>query len=383
MSRAFGLGVPQPIRIFLVGERLASLEPMLVESSDIEISGIAKNGKEALVLISKQNPQVICTELEMPVMDSLDLTRGIMATDPRPILVVSWLGQQEDRDKTLQLFEAGAIEVFPLLDSDSERVRYANAYELIKKIKILSGVMVFRRRQILPVSSWVSTPSVSSEPSQELPGIVVIGASTGGPPALKEILTQLPDDFSFPIVCIQHICQGFLQGLVDWLAVDCSLTVSIAQAGEMPQAGTVYFPPEHRHLKFDADGRFVIVNGSRTDDHIPSVTVSFQSAAYRFGSHVIAVLLTGMGEDGAEGMLSIAEQGGITIAQNEQSCVVFGMPHRAIEAKAASHILPLEDIAFMLISTVVKYSTRVGDEDFLQNPSAQNSAAGTNKPFET
>lgn len=371
MSKAFGLGVVQPIRIFLVGERLASLQPMLVVSSDIEISGIAKNGKEALDLIPKQNPQVICTELEMPVMDGLDLTRGIMDTDPRAILVVSWLGQQEDRDKTLQLFESGAIEVFPLLDSASEQVRYANAQELIKKIKILSGVMVFRRRQILPVSSWVSTPSVSSESSQEIPGIVVIGASTGGPPALKEILIQLPDDFSFPIVCIQHICQGFLQGLVDWLAVDCSLTVSIAQAGEMPQAGRVYFPPERRHLKFDADGRFVIVNGAKTDDHIPSVTVSFQSAAYRFGSHVIGVLLTGMGEDGAEGMLSIAEQGGITIAQNEQSCVVFGMPHRAIEVKAASHILPLQDIAFMLISTVVKYSTREGDEDFLQNHSSQ------------
>ncbi len=369
MSKATAPSAQQPIRIFLVGERLASLQPMLVAASDIEIVGTAKNGKEAMDLILTQNPQVICTELEMPVMDGLDLTRGIMATDPCAILVVSWLGRQEDPDITLQLFESGAIEVFPLLDSDSERVRSANAQELIKKIKILSGVMVFRRRQILPVSPWVSTPVVSDESSQEISGIVVIGASTGGPPALKEILLQLPDDFLFPVVCIQHICQGFLQGLVDWLAVDCRLTVSIAKAGEMPRAGTIYFPPENRHLKFDVDGRFVIVNGSETDEHVPSVTVSFQSAAYRFGSHVIGVLLTGMGEDGVEGMLTIAEQGGITIAQNEQSCVVFGMPHRAIEVKAVSHILPLQDIAFMLISTVVKYSTQETDHDCISNHS--------------
>ncbi len=373
MSKACRPDVEQPIRAFLVGEKLAALQQMLVAASDIEIIGTAKNGKEALDLIPKKNPLVICTELEMPVMDGLDLTRCIMTTDPRAILVVTSFGQKEDRDKTFQLFESGAIEVFPLLDGESEQALYANVQELIKKVRILSGVMVFRRRQILPVSSWASTSVVSDESFQNIPGIVVIGASTGGPPALKEILLQLPDNFSFPIVCVQHICQGFLQGLVDWLAVDCPLTVSIAQAGEMPQAGKVYFPPENQHLKFDTNRRFVIVNGSKTDDHIPSVTVSFQSAAYRFGSHAIGVLLTGMGEDGVEGMLTIAEQGGITIAQNEQSCVVFGMPHRAIELKAASHILPLQDIAFTLISTVVKYSTEETDQDVFPNLSNQES----------
>jgi two-component system chemotaxis response regulator CheB len=148
--------------------------------------------------------------------------------------------------------------------------------------------------------------------------------------------------------------QGFLQGLVDWLAVDCALPIAIAQTGERPHAGTVYFPPEGRHLKFDADGQFLVADGPKVDDHFPSVTVTFQSAAYRFGRHVIGVLLTGMGQDGVDGMLAIVEQGGVTIAQNEQSCVVFGMPQRAIEVKAVSHILPLQDIASMLISTVVR-----------------------------
>ena len=354
MLKVVSSEIQQPIRTFLVGEKLASLQHMLVAASDIEIIGTAKNGREALDLIPKKNPQVICTELEMPIMDGLDLTRGIMTKDPRAILVVRWSSQKEDRDKTFQLFESGALEVLSMPDDQCEGAVRASVQEWIKKIKILSGVMVLRKRQILQEASMKLQTVMTGEGVQALPGIVVIGASTGGPPALKEILTKLPGGFVFPIVCVQHICEGFLQGLLDWLAVDCSLTVSVARDGELPQAGTVYFPPEHQHLKFDVNGRFVIANGSNRDDHVPSVTVAFQSAAYRFGSHVVGVLLTGMGEDGVEGMVTIAEQGGITIAQNEESCAVFGMPHRAIEVKAASHILPLQDIASMLISAASK-----------------------------
>ncbi len=357
MSKALGPYAGQPIRTFLVGETLASLQVTLVASSEIEISGTAKNGQEALELIPKTNSQVICTELEMPIMDGLDLTRGIMATDPRAILVVSRLGAQENCDKIIQLFEAGAIEVFPLSDNECGPVFDVMMQDLIQKIKILSGVMVWRRRQILSNIARESKRTISGEGSQAIRGMVVMGASTGGPPALKEILAQLPADFPFPIVCVQHIGQGFLQGLLDWLAVNCSLVVAIAVDGKRPQAGTVYFPPECQHLTFDADGMFLISNGSGVDHHIPSVTVCFQSAANRFGSHVIGVLLTGMGEDGVEGMLAIADQGGITIAQNEQSCVIFGMPQRAIEVKAASHILPLQDIASMLLSTASKCTT--------------------------
>lgn len=155
--------------------------------------------------------------------------------------------------------------------------------------------------------------------------------------------------------------------MVDWLAVDCSLPVAIAEAGARLQAETVYFPPEWLHLKFDADGNFLVAKGSKVDGYLASVTVSFQSASYRFGSPDIGVLLTRMGEDGVNGMLAIADQGGITIAQNEQSCVVFGTPQRAIEVKAASHILSLQDIASMLIRTVSKFTTCGSDWCFPQD----------------
>jgi two-component system chemotaxis response regulator CheB len=354
MSKFVGPWAGPPIRTFLVGQLLVPLEQILVTSSDIEICGTAMNGKEALERIPRIKPQVICTELEMPVMDGLDLTRGIMATDPRPILVMSRFGEQEDREKTVQLFEAGALEVFPMPDYESNHVFPASAQALINKIKILSGVMVLRRRQILPPMAMKPYDDLLGEFFQTVQRLVLIGASTGGPQALKEILGHLPAEFPLPIVCVQHMSQGFLQGLVDWLAVDCVLPIAIAQTEERPHAGTVYFPPEGRHLKFDADGRFLVTDGPKVDDHLPSVTVAFQSAAYRFGHQVIGVLLTGMGQDGVDGMLAIAEQGGVTIAQNEESCVVFGMPHRAIEVKAVSHILPLQDIASMLISTVVR-----------------------------
>ncbi len=347
----------RPIRTFLVGEALASLRQMIATSSEIEITGTADNGKEALELIPKSNAQVICTELEMPVMDGLDFTRGLMATDPRAILVVSRPGQKEDRRKMCQLFEAGVIEIFSMSENESELACNANVQELIKKIKILSGVIVLRRREIFLHVALGAKQSLSGIASQAKPALVVIGASTGGPQALKEILIQLPADFSSPIVCVQHISQGFLQSLVEWLAVDCSLPIVVAKAGERPQAGTVYFPPECRHLKFDADGNFLVAIGAKTDTHIPSVSVTFQSAAYCFGRHVIGVLLTGMGDDGVDGMLAIVEQGGITIAQNEQTCVVFGMPQRAIEAKAASHILPLQDIASMITRGLWKNPT--------------------------
>ncbi|MDH5426607.1 MAG: response regulator [Nitrospirota bacterium] len=349
--------VGQPIRLFLVGEALAPFQQVLAKSTEIEVIGTARNGKDALDFLSQKNPQVICTQLEMPILDGLDLTREVMSTNPRAILVLSRLDQPEDREKTYQLFEAGALDMFPLPDSESLHAFSECGPAFINKIKILSGVVVLRKRQILPRMTMKPYDCMTGEPKPAFPGMVVIGASTGGPQALKEILSHLPVGFPVPIVCVQHMSQGFLQGLVDWLALDCALPITFAETGERPVGGTVYFPPEGRHVKFDADGQFLVVDGPKVDDHLPSVTVAFQSAAYRFRRHTIGVLLTGMGQDGVDGMGAIAKQGGLTIAQNEQTCVVFGMPQRAIEMKAASHILPLQDIASMLISAVAQFDT--------------------------
>jgi two-component system chemotaxis response regulator CheB len=174
---------------------------------------------------------------------------------------------------------------------------------------------------------------------------VVIGASTGGPQALREILSRLPATFPLPVVCIQHIGSSFLSGMVDWLADACPLTVRKAAHGETPQPKMVYFAPEDAHLELDSGGRFLLSIAPLFDGHRPSITVTMQAAARCFGGGAVGVLLTGMGRDGADGMASIATAGGITIAQDEASSVVYGMPKEAVALGAVQKILPLERIA--------------------------------------
>jgi two-component system chemotaxis response regulator CheB len=177
----------------------------------------------------------------------------------------------------------------------------------------------------------------------------VIGASTGGPQVLYNILSSLPANFPLPILCVQHISEGFLKGLVDWLNSGCALSVTIAQPGILPLPGTVYFAPERVHLEIDHQGRLAWLDAMPVDGHRPSVTVLFKSVAAYYRRATIAVLLTGMGRDGAAGMQAISQAGGLTIAQDEASCVVFGMPREAIALGAAQHILPSTEIAPWLL----------------------------------
>jgi len=341
----------RPVRVLLVEDSLPILKQMLSASPEVELVGAARNGKEALELIPQVRPEVICTEFEMPVMDGLGLTKEVMTKEPRAILVIDKPATKEVSHKIFQLLEAGAIDVFP---KPNESDYQAYRKELIKKIKILSGVMVLRKRQVSPAVGSLPKNVPSADCRQSEFEIIVIGASTGGPQALQHILSQLPADFPIPVICVQHICKGFLYALVDWLASNCPMQVKIAQPGETPKPGTVYFPPENTHLEFDADGRFLASISPLSNGHRPSIDVSFKAASRRFGKAAIAVLLTGMGQDGAKGMQSIAQVGGLTIVQDERSCVVFGMPQRAIELQAASHILPLREIAFMLRTNVSK-----------------------------
>jgi two-component system chemotaxis response regulator CheB len=174
--------------------------------------------------------------------------------------------------------------------------------------------------------------------------VVAIGASTGGPQALQTVLKCLPGDFPVPILCVQHIGMGFLDGLVGWLGAGCRLRVKVVEPAEEPRPGTVYFPQEGTHLVLDAAKRLITSLEAPVAQHRPSVTTTFRSVAARFGKTALAVLLTGMGADGAHGMLDVRRAGGVTIAQDETTCMVFGMPRQAIELGAAQHVLPLDQI---------------------------------------
>ncbi|MGV0103497.1 protein-glutamate methylesterase [Nostoc sp. DSM 114160] len=373
-----------PIRVFLVEDSLVALtilKRILASSLEVDVVGTARNGVEALERIPAAQPQVICTDLHMPKMDGLELTRRIMADYPRPILVISTsVNTQEDSRNVFKLLQAGALDVFPKPNIDSLSDYEQVKHELINRIKVLAGVTVFTRhtsratveRRMHLVSPKKPEPfslkpvsnlqfPIRNLPS--LPKVVAIGASTGGPQALYAILKQLPANFPVPILCVQHISEGFLQGLVDWLAAECFLRVTIAQPGEFPKPGTVYFAPERQHLQLDTQGRLTTVSTPPVSGHRPSVTALFQAVAICYPRSAVGILLTGMGRDGADGLQAIAQAGGTTIAQDEQTCVVFGMPKEAIALGAAQHILAIGEIAPMLLNRISSYSRGQGTGD--------------------
>ncbi len=239
------------------------------------------------------------------------------------------------------------MDVFPKPQGGEAADYEAIKQQLITKIKIVAGVSVFtkpnRKRKSQPTSQQQNQSNTNNQ--EKGIQIITIGSSTGGPNALSKILTQLkPHAITLPIVCVQHISPGFLSGLVNWLGVESGLKVKIAADKELPVAGTVYFAPENYHLGIDNRGRFTYLKQAAVDGHKPSVTVTFTSIAEYYGHQALAILLTGMGKDGAAGMKAIHERGGITIAQDEKTCIVFGMPKEAIALNAVRHILPLERI---------------------------------------
>lgn len=341
-----------PIRVFLVEDSpiaLSILKQLLETTPDIVVVGTAATGKEALLQIPACQPDVVCTDLYMKEMDGLELTRQLMARFPRPVLVISVaVGEAQT---AFELLQAGAVDVFP--KPSSGLMADYNRDELINKIRVLSGVRVFARR--LPPCPPASTgrplsPQVTAATPQT--AIVGIGASTGGPPAIAKILQQLPANFPVPILCTQHISVGFLSGLVAWLARETRLQVTIATAGETPQPGVVYFAPDSHNLEVDCRGRLTLSAPVEGEWHCPSINVMFRSLAAFYGEAAVGILLTGMGADGAAGMQAISRVGGITIAQDEATSVIFGMPKEAIALGAARYVLPIEQIGAFLAKLV-------------------------------
>jgi two-component system chemotaxis response regulator CheB len=338
-----------PIRVLLVDDSPVSLEiirRMLATAPDIEVVGCAGDGLQALALIPELHPDVVCTDLHMPRMDGLALTREMMLRYPLPILILSVSVQADQKHNIFSMLEAGALDVLAKPRGERQADLGSIALELITKIRILSGVRIIRSGAAagkIPTAPRISSRAGlgAANPAR----IVGIGASTGGPQAFDAILRQLPQHFALPLVCVQHIAQGFMQGLVDWLADRCRIRVCSAEEGGTPLAGTAYFPPDNRHLEIGADGRFRCSAAAPLNGHRPSVDVAFSSLARAYGGTAVGVLLTGMGRDGAQGLLEIRSAGGNTIAQDQASSVVFGMPGIAVELGAARHVLGLEEIA--------------------------------------
>ncbi len=333
------------IRVLLVDDSplvLAILRRMIETAPDLQVVATAANGEEALQELGAREVDVVCTDLNMPRVDGLELTRRIMRTNPKPILVISVAVQKEDEHTVFELLRAGAVDVFPKPKGGLKSEEEAWTKALVNKIRVVSGVVVFHKHGERTQFESAKTSVVAPAPEVEL---LAMAASTGGPQAYAAVLSALPANFPAPIICVQHISLGFLDGLVRWLNDRCGIRVRVAKHGETVQPGNVYFPEEDTHLEIEQGGRLRSVRSEPFHGFRPSATVMFESVAKSHGKRAAGVIMTGMGDDGARGLKALREAGGLTIAQDEATSVVYGMPGEAARLGAAQHILALGDIA--------------------------------------
>ena len=307
-------------------------------TSDLTVVGEAGNGQEAVALTERLKPDIVIMDILMPVMDGLAAIEIIMARFPAPILVLSATMDDREVNHAFTAIRKGALDVMEKPGMQALGAGGDFAATIIEKVRILARVRVIRR--------WPSSRgAVALKPlsTGRDRGILAIGASTGGPKAVMGILRSLPLRFEGAVFVVQHIASGFARGFAQWLDHECAIKVRLAVDGEPYSAGTALVAPNDCHMTLDR-GKIVLTPGEPVNCCRPSIDVLFNSLAQEEGSRVVGVLLTGMGRDGALGMGSIRSQGGLTIAQDEQSSAVFGMPRAAIALNAVDEVLPLSSI---------------------------------------
>ena len=319
------------------------LKNILETDPAIQIIGMAENGERSIELVQKLKPDVVTMDINMPVMDGFRATEHIMAYCPTPILILSSIIDKEGTYTTFNALAAGAVDVMEKPSGLEIKVWNKLGDVLVQKVKLISKVKVVthvkgRVRGFLKHSESVSLPSPNRYE------IIAIGASTGGPSVVMQILKNIPANYDSGILVVQHMASGFIKGFVEWLGDACEVKVKLAGDDEKIEGGQVLIAPDGFHTVVRSKKRIGLVSGEKVHGVKPSVDILFNSIAEVFGQTAVGVLLTGMGTDGAEGLKHIKDKGGITIAQSEDSCVVFGMPKAAIEKGAVSKVLSVEDI---------------------------------------
>ena len=326
------------IKVLLVDptvESSAAVRGGLEALDDIEVVATAKDQRAALELARRFAPQVICAWYDSGGC-ALALTRDVMRELPTPVLLLHKSDDAPLGTTRQQFQDAGGLEIF---QANGE----STIGTLASRLRILAGVKVFARRTASPVQRPEFKGSAAGR-------VVAIGSSTGGPQALGVLLRSLGSVSAWPILCVQHMSAGFLDGMISWLGTQTALPIEIARHGILPTPGHVYFAPEQAHLRVRLDGTLAIERGEPVDGHLPSATVLLSSVAKAYGNAGIGVILTGMGADGARGLLEMYEAGATTLAQDEESSVVFGMAKQALELGAVSKTISLGDIGEALLA---------------------------------
>jgi two-component system chemotaxis response regulator CheB len=327
-----------------------TLTALLTEEPRIEVVGRAGDGNRAVQLARLLRPDVITMDLLLPGLDGPAAIAAIMSQAPARILVVSAVAEQRGVDLGFQAMAAGALELIgkPSVNSGEELRRWGR--DLAHSVCLMAEVPVISRR------SRALQPA--PQPSTARVDIFGIVASTGGPPALSDLLSKLPKDLPVPIVIAQHITVGFTQGMVRWLSQVTPLGVDIAKEGERLEPGKVYFPLDGHDMTVDGGGMARLQRSK--GGPCPSGDILLASLAASYGRRSGGVVLTGMGDDGARGLLAVRQAGGVTFAQDEASCVVFGMPRAALELRAADLGVPLTSVPELILQSCTQPGYRPG-----------------------
>jgi two-component system chemotaxis response regulator CheB len=328
------------------------LKAVLECDATIKVIGYARDGAEAVKLVATLKPDLITMDIEMPVMDGFEATRLIMSQCPTPIVVISAKLNDALLNATFKALEAGALTVLDKPQNITSSEFTKTRKYMLDIIRKMSEVKVIKRRTSFMRPTQVMPPVTDPKPHTEHYTIVAIGASVGGPQALKHIFTALPTNFPLPIVVVQHMTAGFIQGFVKWLTGEIKIPVKLAEHQEILQAGKVYFAPDNCHLHVAQQNNQLIamLDGQEpVAGFCPSITELLHSVTKHCGKQGIGILLTGMGSDGAHGMLALKKTGGHTIIQDPDSAVVFGMAAVAQSLNAVDEVVELGNIADYLI----------------------------------
>jgi two-component system chemotaxis response regulator CheB len=359
-------GTQSRIRLLVVDDSPTArqlLVGIFQRDAEIEVVGVAGNGRQAIELANRLRPDVITMDLHLPDIDGYQATKEIMITAPTKIVIVSANAMAREVTAAVRAMRAGALTLLLKPPGPSDAQFDRKAAELISTVKAMAEVKVVRHHYRETLEGVVPERRERMPRTEPLPRRapvrgVAIAASTGGPPALQKLLADLPYDFPVPILVVQHIGAHFTQSFATWLDSVVPLSVVVASPGAPLGPARVYVAPEERHLGVTASGHSAFLDdGPALDGFRPSATYLFESVARAFGDGGVGLMLTGMGCDGVRGLRTLRAAGGLVIAQNEQSCVVYGMPGAVVAEGLAHRVLPLEAIAPAL-RTLVKCAAK-------------------------
>jgi len=337
------------VRVLVVDDS-ALVRQLIVEAlesdPDVQVVGTAENGQQAIERASALKPHVITMDVDMPVMDGLTATERIMADDPRPILVLTADPRNQAPELTHRALAVGAL-ALRVKPAAEEMAVLAREVKLLATIRVIRHVRGVKRTASNPSQPAVSEPVQPFAPSAV--GAICIASSTGGPQVVQRLLASLPADFPVPILIVQHINAAFASSLLSWLADSSKLKVKEAKDGDVLAPGTVLVAPADAHLSISGRGKVAVQPGPARDGHLPSANTLLESAAKVYGRRAVGVILTGMGNDGVDGLAAIRAAGGKTVAQNQESSVVFGMPGAAVARGLVDQQVHGDELAELLV----------------------------------